>query len=135
VCVGSYDPVLSTYQSLGGPDRTSSQMGLTDTPCLNGNSFLGAHPCEATRDLLHSHVPATGTSHRGCSGQPSQQGLSQGLIVESYPVDTTLTTHPRRTPRSPQVITILSAPSAIATHKQSSTKHHITDIMRSRSKQ
>ena len=25
VYVGSYDPILSTYQSIGGPDRISSQ--------------------------------------------------------------------------------------------------------------
>ena len=48
VYVGSYDLVLSTYQSLGGPDRTSSQVGLTDTPCLDGTSSLGAHPYEAS---------------------------------------------------------------------------------------
>ena len=59
VYIGSYDPVLSTYQSLGGPDRTSSQVGLTDTPCLNGTSSLGVHPYEASRGLLHSYVPAT----------------------------------------------------------------------------
>jgi len=69
VYVGSYDLVLSTYQSLGGPDRTSSQVGLTDTLYLDGTSSLGAHPYEASRGLLHSHVPATGTSHhRGCLG-------------------------------------------------------------------
>jgi len=69
VYVGSYDLVLSTYQSLGGPDMTSSQVGLTDTPCLGNTSSLGVHPYEASRGLLHSYVPATGTSHhRGCSG-------------------------------------------------------------------
>ena len=48
VYIGSYDLVLSTYQSLGGLDKTSSQVGLTDTPSLDGTSFLGAHPYEAT---------------------------------------------------------------------------------------
>ena len=44
----SYDQVLSTYQSLGGLDRTSSQVGLTDTPCLDGTSSPRAQPYEAS---------------------------------------------------------------------------------------
>jgi len=48
VYIGSYDLVLLTYQSFGGPDKTSSQVGLTDTLCLDDTSFLEDHPCEAT---------------------------------------------------------------------------------------
>ena len=44
VYVGSYDLVLLTYQSLGGPDMISSQQGITNTPCLDGTSILGLHP-------------------------------------------------------------------------------------------
>ena len=48
VYVGSYDLVLSTYQSLGGPDMTSSQVGFIDTPCLDDTSSLGAQPYKAS---------------------------------------------------------------------------------------
>jgi hypothetical protein len=34
VCNGSYEPVPRMYESLGGPNKTSSQVGITNTPML-----------------------------------------------------------------------------------------------------
>jgi hypothetical protein len=93
---GPMVPVLKTYQSLGGPDRISSQGETPSSPCHNSTS---------TRDNQHPssppNIPTTGISREGCPGRaPLQQDLPQRLIVGSYPIDSTLTTHPRRTPRS-----------------------------------
>ena len=56
VHVGSYDLVLSTYQSLGGLDRISSQKGITNTLCLDGTSIPGLH-------LTKTLHPRTSSSH------------------------------------------------------------------------
>ena len=60
VYVGSYDPVISTYQSLGGLERISSQQGITNTPCLDGTSILGLHPANTLHPKIstsHMHLP------------------------------------------------------------------------------
>ena len=132
--VGSYDPVLSTYQSLGGPDRISSQQGITNTPCLDGTSIPGLHPTKT----LH---PGISSSHM----HPPHVPLVGDAQV-APPSKTHLTTHhkilpnwlnPHHTPKThamiSPVVTTLPAPSVVNTHIQSSTKHHITNIMRSRS--
>jgi hypothetical protein len=131
----SYDLVLST-PVLRGTRQDIFASGDNQHHVLQWHLHLGDLPHEESppRDILLSHVPATGTSHRGCPGHIPLTILIQRLVVESYPVDSTLTTHLRRAPRSLQVFTTLSTLRAIATHKQSSTKHHITDIMHSRIK-
>jgi hypothetical protein len=56
-------PVLKTYQSLGGPDRISSQRG-SPTP-----RATIAPPPRITNTPIHlSHIPAIGNSRKGCPG-------------------------------------------------------------------
>ena len=137
-CKDSYEPVPRMYKSLVWPNKTSSQRGFRHLMLQQHLYF---------RDLSHEEhsslesKPQTNTRHRY---------NSQGAL-KSYSSKTCLTTrrrillgwlNPHHTPKthtkiSPScfhIITILTAPSALATHKQSSTKHHITDIMHSRSK-
>ena len=64
-------PVLKTYQSLGGPDRISSQKGITNFPCLDSTSP------GMTNTLAHlSHIPATGNSRKGCLGRTPSKRLA-----------------------------------------------------------
>ena len=103
--VGSYDLVLLTYQFLGGPDMISSQ-GDNQHPMSRWHFHPGAssHKDTPPWDLLISHAPATGTSHRGCPGRTPLARLIQRLVVRSCLIDSTLTTHPRCTPRSPRLL-------------------------------
>jgi hypothetical protein len=52
----------------------------------------------------------------------------------SCSIDSTLTTHPRRTPRSPQVHYQVIDASCLIRSRHSFTKHHIIDIMHNKSK-
>jgi hypothetical protein len=90
-------PVLKTYQSLGGPDRISSQRGNTVFPMPR------QHLQEITNTPVHLtiYLPQV-TLMRDAQVTPLQQDLPQRLIVGSCLIDSTLTTYPRRTPRSPQ---------------------------------
>ena len=103
---GSYDPVLSTYQSLRGPDMIYSHGdNQHHMPRWHLHPGASSHKDTPPRDHLISHAPAIGTSHGECPCRILLARRIQRLIIESYPVDSTLTTHPRHTPRSPQVIT------------------------------
>jgi hypothetical protein len=66
---GPLVPVLKTYQSLGGPDRISSQKGITNSPCHDSTS-----PGITNTQVHLSHIPATGNSHKGC---PSHTHLAR----------------------------------------------------------
>jgi hypothetical protein len=61
---GPMVPVLKTYQSLGGPDRISSQGETSSSLC---------HDSTSTRDNQHPssppNIPAIGISHEGCLGR------------------------------------------------------------------
>jgi hypothetical protein len=60
---GPMVPVLKTYQSLGGPDRISSQWG-SPTP-----RAMIAPPLGITNTPDHlSRIPTTSNSHKGCPG-------------------------------------------------------------------
>ena len=105
VHVGSYDLVLSTYQSLGGPNRIFSQRGQ---PMSRASM---APPSQGFIPQRHSTL---GPPHLTCSrhrylswGMTRSHPLARlipRLIVRSCPIDSTLTTHPRHTPRSPQLL-------------------------------
>jgi hypothetical protein len=134
VYVGSYDPILKTYQSLGGPNMIYSQ-GVNQHPVPLRHLHHGAssHKDTLPRDLLISHAPAIGTSHEGWLGctPPAR------LILMSRRKILLDRLNPHHTPKmhakiSP-VVTTLSTPCALTTHKQSSTKHHIIDITHSKS--
>jgi hypothetical protein len=61
---GPMVPVLKTYQSLGGPERISSQ---GETP------YSSCHDSTSTRDNQHPssppNIPAKGISREGCLGR------------------------------------------------------------------
>jgi hypothetical protein len=89
--------VLKTYQSLGGPDRISSQKGDHQLP-----RATIAPPPGITNTLVHlTTYPPQVTLVRDAQVAPLQQDLPQRLVIGSCSIDSTLTTHPRRTPRSP----------------------------------
>ena len=132
--VGSYDPVLSTYQSLGGPDRISSQQGITNTPCLDDTSIPGLHPTKTLHPGIsssHIHppqIPLVGDAQVAPTGK-TRPMTRRKILPDRLNPHHTPKTHAKISP----VVTTLPAPSALTTHIQSSTKHHIIDIMHSRS--
>ena len=96
---GPMVPILKTYQSLGGPDRISSQKGITNSPCHNSTS-----PGITNTPVHLSLVPATGNSRKGCPGRTPSARLAPKtrhkiLSDRLNPHHT----HPRLTPRSPHV--------------------------------
>jgi hypothetical protein len=134
---------IPTYQSLEGLDRTSSPTG-TQYPVPRRHHLPGDSSREDTppRELLKSPCTRHRYSTRGAprSHSPGKTCLNDSSQILSSRHDPHHS-HPQLTPRSPQLlpssvtsnIIIISAPRALATHKQSSTKHHIISIMRSRS--
>ena len=80
-------------------------------------------------------VPAIGTTLKEHSGHILAR-LAQLLIIDpaqsTQPLPYTQDAR-RDSPSYYHLISTLSAPSALATHKESSIKHHIIDIMHSRS--
>ena len=120
---GPMVPVHKTYQSLGGPDRISSQKGITNSPCHDSTS-----PGITNTPVHLSHIPATGNSRKGCPGHTPSARLAQRLIIRSCPIDSTLTTHPKHTPRSPHVhylvLPIFTAPRALCTYVSPSPASH-----------
>jgi hypothetical protein len=132
VGVGSYELVPKTYKSLGWPDKTSSQGD--PTPCAsNSTSISGIRPAKT---LLPESIPLTSTRHRSTS-QRALRSHSSKTRTKARCRILFSQLDPHHTPKNHTkisliVITLLSAPSALATHKQSSTRHHIIDIMRNR---
>jgi hypothetical protein len=95
---GPMVPVLETYQSLGGPYMISSQRGKHRLP-----HATIAPPPGITNTLVHLTIyqPQV-TLVRDAQVAPLRQDLPQRLVVGSCPIDSTLTTHLRRTPRFSQ---------------------------------
>ena len=104
VHIGSYDPVLLTYQSLG--NQTGHLLkGDNQHPMPRRHLHSKESP---PWNILLTHVPTIGTSRRECLGRIPLARLVQRLVVEPCLVDSTLATHPKRTPRSLHVaITLL----------------------------
>jgi hypothetical protein len=93
-----YQPAIRYLLACG--DRTGYllERGSSTPPC---------HDSTSTRDNQHPssphNIPATGKLSWGMPrSHPSSKTCPQRLIVGSCPVDSTLTTHPKRMPRSPQ---------------------------------
>jgi hypothetical protein len=121
---GPMIPVLKTYQSLGGPDRISTQKAITNSPCHDSTS-----PGITNTPVHLSHIPAKVTLARDAQVAPLRQDLPQRLVVGSCPIDSTLTTHPKHTPRSPHfhypVFNEFMAPHALHTYiSPSPASHH-----------
>jgi hypothetical protein len=115
---GPMVPVLKTYQSLGGPDRISSPGGNTVFPVPRQH----LHQVSLVRDAQVA---------------PLQQDLPQRRVVGSCLIDSTLTTHPRRTTRSPQFfsqVTKFSALRALYIYvSHSPASHHRYNASKSKS--
>ena len=54
VCNSSYGSVLPIYQSLVGPDKTSSQVGTPNSLCLDGTSIPGTYSTESLLPRIYS---------------------------------------------------------------------------------
>jgi hypothetical protein len=117
VHVGSYDPVLKTYQSLGGPDMISSQ-GVNRHPVSRWHLHprASSHRDTPPRDLLISRVPTIGTSHEGCPGHTHPARLVPTTRRKILPDRL----NPHHTPKThakiSSVVTTLSTPCALSTH-------------------
>jgi hypothetical protein len=132
VSVGSYEPVPRTLKSLGWPNKTNSQ-GDPTPRASNSTSIPGMRP---TKTLLpRIYTIQTGTRHR-YNSQGALRSHSGKTCSSAHRRILSSRLDPHHTPKTHAkislVITILMAPSALATHTQTSTKHHITDIMHSR---
>jgi hypothetical protein len=112
--------------------------------CLTGHPVPRAKIVPPSRGFIpqrHStlrSLPVLCTYHRYLSwgnAQVAPPGKTCSMTCHmSCLIDSTLTTHPRCTPRSPQVHYQVIGTLCLIRPHHSSTKHHITDIMRSKSK-
>jgi hypothetical protein len=94
---GSYDFGSQDIPALGDWTRYLFK-GITNTPCLDGTSTRdNQHPIRS-----HMHPPKVPLT-RDAQVAPLRHDLPQRLVIGSSPINSTLTTHPRHTPRSPQV--------------------------------
>ena len=106
-CKGSYELVPRTYKTLGWLNKTSSQMGFRH-PMLQQHLYFGDSSHE--EHSSPESIPQTDTCHRYNSqgALRSHSGKTHSIARHrSCSVDSTLTTHPRRTLRSPQVVITL----------------------------
>ena len=119
---------------LGGPDRISSQQGITNTPCLDGTSIprlrstKTLHPGIFSSHMHPPLVPIIGDAQVIPPGK-TRPTTHRKILPDRLNHHHTPKTHAKISP----VVATLLAPSVLITHIQSSTKHHITDIMHSRS--
>jgi hypothetical protein len=112
--------------------------------CSTGHPVPRAKTVPPSRGFIpqrHStlrSLPVLCTRHRYLSwgnAQVAPPGKTCSTTCHmSCSIDSTLTTHPRCTPRSPQVHYQVIGTLCLIRPHHSSTKHHITDIMRSKSK-
>ena len=123
----------SMISSKGGLDRISSQ-GANQCPVPRWH----LHPMASSHKTLHpgissSHmhlplVPLVGDAQVAPPGKTHPMTHHKILPDRLNPHHTSKT-HAKISP----IVTTLPAPSALTTHKQSSTKHHIIDILCCRS--
>jgi hypothetical protein len=125
--------VLKTYQSLGGPDRISSQKRITKSPCHDSTSP------GITNTLVHlSLIPAIGNSRKGCPGRTPSTRLApktrHRILSDRLDPHHTPKTHAKISPCSNLVLPSLRHLVPCA-HTSLPHQHHIIDIMRVRVKQ
>jgi hypothetical protein len=124
--------VLKTYQSLGGPDRISSQGGSPTLPC---------HDSTSTRDNQHPSSPhtrpATGNSHEGCLGRTPLARLAP-KTHHRIQFDWLNPHHSPKTHAKISPVLLSGLPSSRHyvpyTYTPLTPRHHVTDIMRVRVK-
>jgi hypothetical protein len=116
--------VLKTYQSLGGPDRISTQKGITNTPCHDSTS-----PGITNTPVHLSQIPATGNSRKGCLGRTPSARLApktrRRILSDRLNPHHTPKTHTKISPCSLSHFTKFTAPRALHTYvSPSPTSHH-----------
>ena len=131
---GPMVPVLKTYQSLGGPDRISSQKGITNSPCHDSTS-----PGITNTPVHLSHIPATGNSRKGCPGRTPSARLApkthRKILSDRLNPHHTPKTHAKISPCLLSSFYQFLRHLMLRTHTSLPHQHHITDIMRVRVKQ
>jgi hypothetical protein len=124
--------VLKTYQSLGGPDRISSQEGITNFPVPQQHPHRdNQHPSS------HHNILATGNSHVGCPGRTPPARLApkthRRILSDRLNPHHSPKTHARISP-----VLLSGLPSSQHyvpyTYMPLTHRHHITDIMQVRVK-
>jgi hypothetical protein len=120
---GPMVPVLKTCQSLGGPDRISSQR-KSPTPCA-----MTAPPPGITNTPVHlSHIPATGNSRKGCLGHTPSARLApktrRRILSNRLNLYRTPKTHAKISPWSLSIFTKFTAPHAFRTYVSPSPASH-----------
>jgi hypothetical protein len=125
-------PVLKIYQSLGGPDRISSQRGTPSSSC---------HDSTSTKDNQHPssphNRPATGISREGCPGRTPPARLAPKTHRRILS-DRLNPHHSPKTHAKSSLVLLSGLPSSRHyvpyTYTSLTHRHHITDIMRVRVK-
>jgi hypothetical protein len=121
---GPMVPVLKTYQSLGGPDRISSQEGITNSPCHDSTS-----PGITNTPVHLSHIPATGNSRKGCCpGRTPSARLApkthRRILSNQLNPHHTPKTHAKISPCLISSFTKFTAPRALRTYVSPSPASH-----------
>jgi hypothetical protein len=121
---GPMVPVLKTYQSLGGPDRISSQKGITNSPCHDSIS-----PRITNTPVHLSNIPAICNSHKGCPGRTPSARLAPKtrcrILSNRLNPHHTPKTHAKISPCLISSFTKFTAPRALCTYvSPSPTSHH-----------
>jgi hypothetical protein len=120
--------VLMTYQSLGGPDKISSQRE-SPTP-----RAMTAPPPGITNSLVHlSHIPATSNSHKGCPGRTPPARLAPK--TRHRILSNRLNPYHTRQDLSSSLLSLPIPRHYVPyTYTPLTHQHHITNIMRVRVK-
>jgi hypothetical protein len=115
--------VLKTYQSLGGPDRISSQKGDHQLPCHDSTS-----PGITNTPVHLSHIPATGNSRKGCLGHTPSARLApktrRRILSNRLNPHHTPKTHAMISPCLISSFTKFMAPRALRTYVSPSPASH-----------
>jgi hypothetical protein len=124
--------VLKTYQSLGGPNRISSQKEITNSPCHDSTS-----PGITNTPVHLSHIPATGNSRKECPGRTPLARLSpktrRRILSDQINPHHTPKIHAKISLCSLSNFTKFTAPRALRTYvSPSPASHHRYNVSKSK---
>jgi hypothetical protein len=115
--------VLKTYQSLGEPNRISSQNGINNSPCHDSTS-----PGITNTSVHLSHIPTTGNSRKGCPGHTPLARLApktrHKILSDRLNPHHTPKTRAKISPCSLSSITNFTTPRALRTYVSPSPASH-----------
>jgi hypothetical protein len=120
---GPMVPDLKTYQSLGGPDRISSQKGITISRCHDSTT-----PGITNTPIHLSHIPTIGNSCKGCPGHTPSARLApktrRRILSDQLNPHHTPKTHVKISPCLISSFTKFTAPRALRTYVSPSPASH-----------